>query len=308
MMKSSPDLSFSEETAEARASGRPLVALESTIIAHGMPYPDNLSTALRAEEEVRKAGAVPATIAVVGGRLRVGLERKDIEFLATSREVVKASRRDLPGVMLAGGNASTTVASTMFIAARAGISVFATGGMGGVHRGAQESFDISADLPELGRTNIALVSSGVKAILDIGLTLEYLETLGVPVVGYGTDEFPAFYTRQSGFRVDLRLDSPAECARLLALKWRSGLEGGVLVANPVPEEYAMERELVEAAVEEAVAEAEREGVRGKELTPFLLARIKDITEGRSLAANTELVFSNARLASAIAKEFTALGG
>lgn len=305
MRESPADLAFSEEAAEALASGRPLVALESTIIAHGMPYPDNLSVALRAEEEVRKAGAVPATIAVLGGRLRVGLERKDIEFLATSRGVVKASRRDLPGVLLTGGNASTTVASTMFIAARAGIRVFATGGMGGVHRGARESFDVSADLPELARTNIALVSSGVKAILDIGLTLEYLETLGVPVVGYGTDEFPAFYTRESGFRVDLRLDSPAECARLLALKWRNGLEGGVLIANPVPREFAMEREAVESAVEKAVADAEREGVRGKELTPFLLARIKDVTGGRSLAANAELVFSNARLASAIAKELAA---
>ncbi len=305
MKESFSDLVFSEEASEALASGRPLVALESTIIAHGMPYPDNLSVALRAEEEVRKAGAVPATVAVLGGRFRVGLERKDIEFLATSRGVAKASRRDLPGVLLAGGNASTTVASTMFIAARAGIRVFATGGMGGVHRGATESFDISADLPELARTNIALVSSGVKAILDIGLTLEYLETLGVPVVGYRTDEFPAFYTRESGFRVDLRLDSPAECAKLLALKWRSGLEGGVLIANPVPGEFAMEREAVEAAVEKVVAEAKREGVRGRELTPFLLARIKDVTGGRSLAANAELVFSNARLASAIAKELAA---
>lgn len=306
MEEKSSVLVFSEEVAEARASGKPLVALESTIIAHGMPYPENLSTALRVEAAVREVGAVPATIAVLNGKLKVGLEKKEIEFLAQSRDVLKASRRDLPIVFLKGGNASTTVSATMIAASFAGIKLFASGGMGGVHRGAQESFDISADLPEIGRTNIGVVSSGVKAILDIGLTLEYLETLGVPVIGFGTDEFPAFYTRESGFKVDRRLDTAKECAELLSIKWKCGLDGGVLIANPAPKEYAMERSVVEEVVEKAVADAKREGFRGKALTPYLLSRIKDLTEGESLAANVELVLCNARLAAEIAKELKAL--
>ncbi len=295
-------LDISPEVKEALDAGRPVVALESTIISHGMPYPQNVETALRVENTIRENGAVPATIAVIGGRLKAGLSRDEIEHLGRSgRAVAKASRRDLPVLVAQGRDGATTVTTTMIIAAMAGIRVFATGGIGGVHRGAQVTMDISADLEELARTPVMVICAGAKSILDLGLTLEYLETKGVPVIGYGTEELPAFYTRRSGFKVDYRLDTPEELAAAFRAKLEMGLGGGMLVTNPIPEEYSMDPERIGAAIDEAVAEAERLGIRGKETTPFLLARIKDITGGDSLASNIQLVLNNARLAAHTAK-------
>ncbi len=295
-------LDISPEVKEALDAGRPVVALESTIISHGMPYPQNVETALRVENTIRENGAVPATIAVIGGRLKAGLSRDEIEHLGRSgRAVAKASRRDLPVLVAQGRDGATTVTTTMIIAAMAGIRVFATGGIGGVHRGAQVTMDISADLEELARTPVMVICAGAKSILDLGLTLEYLETKGVPVIGYGTEELPAFYTRRSGFKVDYRLDTPEELAAAFRAKLEMGLGGGMLVTNPIPEEYSMDPERIGAAIDEAVAEAERLGIRGKETTPFLLARIKDITGGDSLASNIQLVLNNARLAARTAK-------
>lgn len=295
-------LDISPEVKEALDAGRPVVALESTIISHGMPYPQNVETALRVENTIRENGAVPATIAVIGGRLKAGLSRDEIEHLGRSgRAVAKASRRDLPVLVAQGRDGATTVTTTMIIAAMAGIRVFATGGIGGVHRGAQVTMDISADLEELARTPVMVICAGAKSILDLGLTLEYLETKGVPVIGYGTEELPAFYTRRSGFKVDYRFDTPEELAAAFRAKLEMGLGGGMLVTNPIPEEYSMDPERIGAAIDEAVAEAERLGIRGKETTPFLLARIKDITGGDSLASNIQLVLNNARLAARTAK-------
>ncbi len=295
-------LDISPEVKEALDAGRPVVALESTIISHGMPYPQNVETALRVENTIRENGAVPATIAVIGGRLKAGLSRDEIEHLGRSgRAVAKASRRDLPVLVAQGRDGATTVTTTMIIAAMAGIRVFATGGIGGVHRGAQVTMDISADLEELARTPVMVICAGAKSILDLGLTLEYLETKGVPVIGYGTEELPAIYTRRSGFKVDYRLDTPEELAAAFRSKLEMGLGGGMLVTNPIPEEYSMDPERIGAAIDEAVAEAERLGIRGKETTPFLLARIKDITGGDSLASNIQLVLNNARLAARTAK-------
>jgi pseudouridine-5'-phosphate glycosidase len=300
-MKTIPFLDVHPEVAAALAAQRPVVALESTIIAHGMPYPDNVATALQVEAEVRAHGAVPATIAIVQGRLKVGLAPAEIEQLGQGgRDVVKVSRRDMAFVVAAGQTGATTVASTMLIAAMAGIRVFATGGIGGVHRGAAQSFDISADLLELAQTPVAVVCAGIKSILDLGLTLEYLETHGVPVVGYQTDNLPAFYTRDSGFKVDYRLDSPAAIAAALQAQWRMGLQGGVVVANPIPDAFAMPRTAIDAAIAQALQEALAQGIRGKESTPFLLARVSEITGGDSLASNIQLVLNNARLAAAIA--------
>jgi pseudouridine-5'-phosphate glycosidase len=300
-MKTIPFLDIHPEVAAALAAQRPVVALESTIIAHGMPYPDNVATALQVEAEVRAHGAVPATIAIVQGRLKVGLAPAEIEQLGQGgRDVVKVSRRDMAFVVAAGQTGATTVASTMLIAAMAGIRVFATGGIGGVHRGAAQSFDISADLLELAQTPVAVVCAGIKSILDLGLTLEYLETHGVPVVGYQTDNLPAFYTRDSGFKVDYRLDSPAAIAAALQAQWRMGLQGGVVVANPIPDAFAMPRTAIDAAIAQALQEALAQGIRGKESTPFLLARVSEITGGDSLASNIQLVLNNARLAAAIA--------
>ena len=277
------------------------MALESTIISHGMPYPDNVDTALRVEAAVREAGAIPATVAILGGKLRAGLGRAEIERLGKAgTAVLKVSRRDLPSAVARGLDGATTVAATMIVASMAGIRIFATGGIGGVHRGAERSWDVSADLEELARTPVAVVCAGAKAILDLPKTLEYLETKGVPVIGYRTDEFPAFYTSRSGLRLEERADDPAEVARLLAASWALGLGCGAVVANPVPPEFSMDRAVVDAAITAALAAAERAGVRGKETTPFLLAEVKRLTEGESLEANIALVLNNASLAGQIA--------
>ena len=286
----------------ALMAGEPVVALESTIISHGMPYPQNVETALKVEETVREAGAVPATIAVIGGQLKAGLTAAEIEYLGKKgAAVTKASRRDLPVLVARGADGACTVATTMIIAHLAGIRVFATGGIGGVHRGAETTMDISADLEELGRTPVLVVCAGAKAILDLGLTLEYLETKGVPVIGYGTEELPAFYTRTSGFKVDYRLDTPEEIAAAFRAQQEMGLGGGMLVTNPIPEAYSMDPARINAAIDQAVADARRLGIHGKETTPYLLARVKDLTGGDSLSANIQLVLNNARLAAHIAK-------
>ncbi len=295
-------LDIHPEVREALANGRPVVALESTIISHGMPYPQNVETALRVEKTIRENGAVPATIAVIGGRLKAGLSEAEIEYLGKKgRGVAKTSRRDLPVLVARGLDGATTVATTMIIASMAGIKVFATGGVGGVHRGAETTMDISADLEELAQTPVMVICAGAKSILDLGLTLEYLETKGVPVIGYGTEELPAFYTRRSGFKVDYRLDTPEEVADAFRAKMDMGLRGGMLVTNPIPEEYSMDPDRINAAIDQAIAEAARKGIKGKETTPFLLARVKDITGGDSLASNIQLVLNNARLASEVAK-------
>ena len=294
-------LDCSPEVARALQEGKPVVALESTIISHGMPYPQNVETALAVEQVVRDNGAVPATIAMIGGRLKAGLSPEEIEYLGKAgQKVIKASRRDLAVLVAKSADGATTVATTMMIAAMAGISVFATGGIGGVHRGAEVTMDISADLEELAMTPVMVVCAGAKSILDLGLTLEYLETKGVPVIGYGTEELPAFYTRESGFGVDYRLDTPKEIADAYRVKRELGLAGGMLVTNPIPEEYAMPKAVIDEAIEKAVAEAEALGIRGKATTPFLLAKIKDLTGGDSLASNIELVKNNAALAAQIA--------
>lgn len=301
-------LDINPEVKKALDEGRPVVALESTIISHGMPYPRNVETALNVEKIIRDNGAIPATIAILGGKLKVGLTEEEIEYLGKAGEkVVKTSRRDIPFIVARKADGATTVASTMIIAALAGIKVFATGGVGGVHRGAETSFDISADLQELANTNVAVVCAGAKSILDIGLTLEYLETMGVPVVGFETDEMPAFYTRKSGFGVDYRIDEVEELALAIKSKWDLGLNGGLVVANPIPEEYAMDYDLITKSIEDALVEAEEKGIKGKESTPFLLAKVKDITEGESLDANIQLVYNNAKLGAKLALEISQLG-
>lgn len=298
-----PYLLLSPEVRAALEDRRPVVALESTIIAHGMPFPKNVETALQVEKTVREAGAIPATCAIIGGKLKAGLTIAEIELLGKEgAEIPKASRRDLPWLVSQGKYGATTVASTMLIAHLAGIRIFATGGIGGVHRGAATTMDISADLQELAQTPVAVVSAGAKSILDLGLTLEYLETYGVPVIGYRTEEFPAFYTRQSGFNVDYRLDSPEEIANLLKVKWEMGLRGGAVIANPVPEQHELDPGVMQGAISEAVNEAEEKGIRGKAITPFLLAKIEQLTGGKSLEANIALVLNNARLAGEIAAE------
>lgn len=290
-------LSISPEVKEALAAGRPVVALESTIISHGMPYPQNVQTALRVEQTIRDNGAVPATIAVIGGKLKAGCTPDEIEYLGKKGQAVtKASRRDLPVLVARGEDGATTVTTTMIIAAMAGIKVFATGGIGGVHRGAETTMDISADLEELAQTPVMVICAGAKSILDLGLTLEYLETKGVPVIGFGTDELPAFYTRHSGFGVDYRIDTPEELAAAFSAKLAMGLKGGMLVTNPIPEQYSMPADVINKAIDEAIAESQRLGIHGKATTPFLLAKVKDLTGGDSLAANIELVLNNARLA------------
>ncbi len=299
-------LSIGAEVAASLAAGGPVVALESTIITHGMPFPQNLQMARGVEQVVRDAGAVPATIAVIDGRLSVGLDSAELERLATAgARAAKASARDLAPLLARGATAGTTVAATIRIAALAGIAVFATGGIGGVHRGAERTFDVSADLLELAATPVAVVCAGAKSILDLPKTLEVLETQGVPVLGYRTDEFPAFFARSSGLRLDHRLDGPAEAARAIALHRALG-RGGTLIANPIPEADALDGAAIEARIAAAVAEAEAQGVAQKALTPFLLARIVDLTEGRSLRANIALVRNNAAVAAAIALELSRL--
>ncbi|WP_394171361.1 pseudouridine-5'-phosphate glycosidase [Saccharospirillum alexandrii] len=299
-------LDIKPEVADALANGLPVVALESTIISHGMPWPDNATTAKEVEQIIRDAGAVPATIAIINGRLKAGLTSDEIDTLAKAgQSVAKCSRRDLPYVVARGEHGATTVAATMIIADMAGIRVFATGGIGGVHRGAQQSFDISADLQELAHTSVAVICAGAKSILDLGLTREYLETQGVPVLGYQTDSLPAFYTRTSEHSVDYRLDSDTDIAAFLKAKWGMKLNGGVVIANPIPEAYAMDPTKIQQAIEQALAESVEQGISGKDSTPFLLARVAELTGGDSLASNIQLVFNNARLAAGIARELIA---
>jgi pseudouridine-5'-phosphate glycosidase len=294
-------LDIHPEVQKALDNNRPVVALESTIISHGMPYPQNYETAKLVEDEVRKNGAVPATIALMNGKIKIGLSDDEIRFLAKEgTKVTKTSRRDIPYILSKKMTGATTVSATMIAAELAGIKIFATGGIGGVHRGATETFDISADLQELANTNVAVVCAGIKAILDLELTLEYLETLGVPVLGYQTDELPAFYTRKSGFKVDYQMDSPQEIANLLKAKWAIGLKGGVIIANPVPEEHALDYDLMTKAIDKAIAEQNKLAIKGKQSTPFLLGKVKELTDGQSLVSNIQLVLNNARLAAKIA--------
>ena len=297
-------LEIHSEVRKALDNGDPVVALESTIISHGMPYPKNVEMAKTVGKIIRENGAVPATIAIINGVLKVGITEDEIEFLATSKDVVKVSRRDLPFVISKKLTGATTVATTMILANFAGIKVFATGGIGGVHRGAETSFDISADLQELANTNVAVVCAGAKSILDIGLTLEYLETNGVPVVGFKTDEMPAFYTRKSGFSVDYKVDSSMEVAEALKAKWDLNLKGGMVIANPIPQQYEMDYNIINNAINNALKEAKENNITGKKVTPFLLDRIKNITDGKSLDSNIELVYNNAKVAANIAKDLS----
>ena len=297
VIKMNYNVKLSDEVREALALGRPVIALESTIIAHGMPYPQNVKTALACERLARTHGAVPATIAIIGGQLCAGLTEEQIEYLGREgRNVAKVSRRDIPYIMAKGADGATTVAATMFIASLAGIKVFATGGIGGVHRGAETTMDISADLEELAQTPVMVVCAGAKAILDLGLTLEYLETKGVPVLGYGTDELPAFYTRESGLGVDARVDTPEDLAAVFRAQRALGLKTGMLVTNPIPEQYAMDKTVIDKAIDQALAESHAQGIHGKETTPFLLARVAELTGGDSLESNIQLVLNNARVA------------
>ncbi len=300
-------LEVSEEVKHALKNNIPVVALESTIISHGMPYPQNVETALKVESIVRENGCVPATTAIINGKLKAGLTKDEIELLGKEGlKVSKVSRRDIPYIVANKLNGASTVATTMIIASLAGIKIFATGGIGGVHRGAETTMDISADLQELANTNVAVICAGAKSILDLGLTLEYLETNGVPVLGNQTKELPAFYTRKSGFELDYAINSPAEFANVLKSKWDLGLNGGVVIANPIPEEYSMDYDVISKAINEAVEEAEKLGIHGKQSTPFLLDKIQKITAGKSLEANIQLVFNNVRLATQIATELSKL--
>lgn len=305
-MKNQKKVKINKKVMKALSSGHPVVALESTIITHGMPYPKNLETAMALEETISREGAVPATIAVIEGRLRIGLDGKELEELARGTGLQKISRRDLAPAVALGRSGGTTVSGTMILAEMAGIKFFATGGIGGVHRGGEKSMDVSADLLELGQTSVAVISAGAKAILDLPRTLEVLETHGVPVIGYRTDEFPAFYYSRSGLPVPVRADRPGDIARILEAKWSLGLAGGVLIANPIPEKDSLPAGEVERAIVRALEEASRRGISGAKVTPFLLAAMEELTEGRSLAANVALVRNNARLAARIAREYTRL--
>ena len=300
-------LDISTEVKEALEQGKPVVALESTIISHGMPYPQNVETAMNVEKLIRENGAVPATIAIIKGRLKAGLTAEEIDYLGRAGHAVpKASRRDLPVLVSKGSDGACTVTTTMMIAHMAGIQVFATGGIGGVHRGAETTMDISADLEELGQTPVMVVCAGAKSILDLGLTLEYLETKGVPVIGYGTSELPAFYTRKSGFGVDYELDTPEELAAAFHAERELGMKNGMLVTNPIPEKYSMDHKVIDKAIEQALAEAKAQGIHGKETTPFLLAKVKDLTGGDSLESNIQLVYNNAVLGAKTACALAAL--
>ncbi len=293
---------FKDEVKEALEESKPVVVLESTLISHGFPYPENLEVAGEMEEIIRGCGVVPATIAIIKGKIKVGLTRGELEFMATSKDILKASRRDLAVIVAKGLNGATTVAATMMVAERAGIKIFATGGIGGVHRGAEKTFDISADLQELARTSVVVVCSGAKAILDLSMTKEYLETMGVPVIGFGTEELPAFYCRESGLKVDYVVNDEIEAVKLIRTMEDLGLRGGMIIVNPVPKEYALSMEYMNEMIEEAVRAAEKEGVKGKKLTPYLLNKIKELSGGKSLKANIELVKDNARVAAKIARE------
>ena len=297
----SKHLDINSNIKKALAEKKPVVALESTIISHGMPFPQNVETALKVEEIVRSTGAIPATIAIINGKFKVGLTKDEIVFLGRSgKKIVKASRRDIPYLISNKVDGATTVASTMIGAEMAGIKIFATGGIGGVHRGAQKSFDISADLQELAKTSVAVVCAGVKSILDLGLTLEYLETHGVPVLGYKTKELPAFYTQKSDFEVDYQLNTANEIANFLKVKWEMNLNGGVVIANPIPTEFQLDYNSINEIIQSAILESEEKGIKGKEITPFLLDKVKELTYGKSLEANVQLVYNNAKLAAQIA--------
>jgi pseudouridylate synthase len=296
-------IKLSDEVKEAKKNGTPIVALESTIISHGMPYPQNVQTAREVEAIIREEGAVPATMAVIDGVLRIGLSDEELEFFGKTKGIAKASRRDMPYLVAAKKNGATTVSATMICAELAGIKTFVTGGIGGVHRGAETTMDVSADLQELAKTDVAVICAGAKSILDLGLTMEYLETQGVPVVGYQTDKLPSFFTRTSPFDVNYRLDTAAEIAEMMKAKWDMNLEGGMVIANPIPEEFAMEDSFINKVIDEAVAEAESRGITGKDVTPFLLGKIKDVTEGKSLEANIALVKNNAKVGAQIAVAF-----
>ena len=300
-------LEIHPEVAEALSKNKAVVALESTIISHGMPYPQNVETARKVEQIIREKGAVPATIGIINGKLKVGLTDDEMELMGNAPDVLKVSRRDIPFVIARKTIGATTVAATMIIASMAEIRVFVTGGIGGVHRDAENTFDISADLTELANTNVAVVCAGVKSILDLGLTLEYLETQGVPVIGYKTDELPAFYTRKSGFRLVHSCDSVEETALVVKTKWDLNLKGGAVIANPIPEEYAMDADYIHQTIETALVRAKELGIKGKETTPFLLSEIKEKTEGKSLESNIQLVYNNARVGADLAVEIEKLG-
>ncbi|CAN7555114.1 pseudouridine-5'-phosphate glycosidase [Rossellomorea sp. LjRoot5] len=297
---------YSEEVKEAKRKGMAIVALESTIISHGMPYPQNVKTAREVEDIIRSKGAVPATIAILNGKIKIGLSQEELEYLGQARDVSKVSRRDIPYILASGKDGATTVAATMICAELADIPVFVTGGIGGVHRNAEVTMDISADLEELAVTNVAVVCAGAKSILDIGLTLEYLETKGVPVLGYKTDSLPAFYTKSSPYSVNYKVESAEETAGILKAKWELGLKGGVVIANPIPEEDAMDEQEVDRIIEAALKEADSEGIKGKEATPFLLGKVKELTDGKSLTANIALVKHNAHIGAEIAVRYSEL--
>ena len=299
-------LSITPEIEEAIKEGKPIVALESTILSHGMPYPENVEFASKVEQVVRGEGAIPATTAIIGGKLKIGLTKEELELMCKAENVGKVSRRDVAVYLATGKTGATTVATTMLIASLAGIKIFATGGIGGVHRGAQETMDISADLQELAHTPVCVVGAGCKSLLDIGLTLEYLETFGIPVLGYQTDDFPAFYCRKSGYGVDYNLKDAAQAAKIMKTKWDLGLEGGILIGNPIPKEYELDFDEMEKAIKQALDMAKKDGIRGKATTPYLLSHIKDITKGVSFASNLQLAYNNAKVASQIAVEFSKL--
>ena len=299
-------LDISEEVKEALYEKRAVVALESTIISHGMPYPENVESALNSERNIRDNNAVPATIAIIKGKIKVGLNKEELEYMGSNSSIAKSSRRDLAAMLALKKDGATTVTTTMIGASLAGIKVFATGGIGGVHRYAQETFDISADLQELSKTNVAVVCAGAKSILDLALTIEYLETFGVPVLGYKTDKFPAFYTRESGYKVDYKVDTAKDIANILNTKWFLGLEGGVLVCNPIPEEYEMDKDYINKIIDDTVKEAKDKNISGKDVTPFILAKLHSVTENKSLKANKELVYNNCKVAANIAYEYSNL--
>ena len=306
MMQMKDYLDVLPEIQEALDHNKPVVALESTILSHGMPFPENVGFAAEVEKVVRAEGAIPATTALINGRIKIGLSPSELETMCRAENVGKVSRRDMPTYLAMKKNGATTVATTMICAAMAGIKVFATGGIGGVHRGGEVTMDISADLQELKQTSVAVVCAGAKQILDIGRTLEYLETMGVPVIGNGTSDFPAFYCRKSGFGVDYAAKNEAEIAAIIKTKWDLKLDGGVLIGNPIPEEYALDFDEMEQVINQALAEADEKGVRGKEITPFLLAKIKELTKGVSFASNVQLAYNNARVAAKISKELSKL--
>lgn len=299
-------LSVTPEIQEAVNSGKPVVALESTILSHGMPWPENLEFSHKVEEIIRAEGAIPATTAILGGKLKVGLTAGELEIMCKAEGVGKVSRRDVAVYLAAGRTGATTVATTMLIASLAGIPIFATGGIGGVHRGGEVTMDVSADLQELANTPVAVICAGAKSLLDIPRTLEYLETFGVPVLGLGTEDFPAFYCRKSGSKVDYKVNTPAECAAIMKCKWDLGLKGGVLIGNPIPEKYALDYDEMEKVIVKALAAAKADHIKGKRVTPYLLAHIKDYTDGVSFASNLQLAYNNAKVAAQIAIEYSKL--